>query len=161
MSRNLLRDWADLVEDQGWRVISKPGGKYSFYPPSSTVPPDLRVLNLVEPASETHRGTDNNRALLKRAGLKFPEDIARERQRTMQNNFPSATRQAIVTPPVPVSPMAGAPTLDELVAAAHQDINAAVDSLSRLGERLGKIQAVAHASTAGYEKVRALAQALK
>lgn len=53
------------------------------------------------------------------------------------------------------------PTLDELVTAAHQDINAALDSLSKLGEKLGKIQIAARASTASYDKLRALAQALK
>lgn len=84
MSSRQLEDWADLAEEQGWRVLRKPGGKYAFYPPAGTVPPDLRALNMIE-HGDGHRGNDNNRALLKRAGLKFPEDIAREqRERNRQ-----------------------------------------------------------------------------
>lgn len=153
MSRTHLRDWSELAEEQGWRVLSKPGGKWVFYPPAGTVPPDLRVLNVAEPPSDQYHSYDNIRALLKRAGLKFPEDLARERKQTSM----AAPNGASNTP----KPVTRELTLDELVEAAHQDINAAVDSLSRLGEKLGKIQGAARASTAGYDKLRALAQALK
>jgi hypothetical protein len=81
MSRALLRDWAELAEEQRWRVVNKPGGKWVFYPPKGTVPPDLTVLNITEPLHEGNRSYDNIRALLKRAGLKFHEDIERERKR--------------------------------------------------------------------------------
>lgn len=160
MSRNQLRDWADLAEEQGWRVVSKPGGKYALYPPSGSVPPDLRALNITEPQGDQHRSYDNIRALLRRAGLKFPEDIARENRQIMASNPVHKTL------PVPSSFAAARtptkePALDDLIAEAHQDINAAVDSLSKLGEKLGKIQTAARASTAGYDKLRALAQALK
>lgn len=157
MSRNQLRDWADLAEEQGWKTVQKPGGKWVFYPPQASVPTDLRVLNITEPLNEGNRSFDNIRALLKRAGLRFPEDSLQERRQT---SMPSSNSMSIATAPI-ASTVKREPTLDDLVAEAHLDINAAVDSLSKLGERLGKIQACARASAAGYEKVRALAQALK
>jgi hypothetical protein len=147
---NTLTEWAELAEEQGWKVVSKPDGRYAFYPPANSVPPDLRVINLVEPLSGNNKTLQNNRALLKRAGLKFEEDKV-----SKGNGFIlSETLQ------VPVHNKSE-PTLDDLIAGAHLDINTMMDSLSKLSEKLGLIQKVSNHSSEGYEKIKALAEALK
>ena len=149
--RTTLAEWAELAEEQGWRVVTKPQGRFAFYPPSNSVPPDLRVINLTEPLSDKHRTLNNNRALLKRAGLKFEEDKVNKSNGAM----------AISETQVHVSVIKVEPTVDDLIAGAHLDINTIMDSLSKLSEKLGKIQHVFKNSSEGYEKLKALAKALK
>lgn len=132
MSRTQLRDWSELAEEQGWRTLTKPGGKWVFYPPAGTVPPDLRVLNITEPLNESNRSYDNIRALLKRAGLKFSEDKPPlETSRAMQP-IPKSVSSA---PPLPV------PSPPNLFAQAREKISAAIDLLSEIEQIIGKVEA--------------------
>ena len=111
--------------------------------------PDLRVINLVEPLSESHHTLKNNRALLKRAGLKFEEDKV------------SKSNGTVLPPSIVDLPKRAEPTLDDLIAGAHLDINIIMDSLSKLSEKLNSIQQASKNAMQGFEKLKALAQALK
>jgi hypothetical protein len=153
-SRSMLTEWSELAEEQGWRVVSKPEGRFAFYPPANSVPPDLRVINLTEPLSDHHRTLKNNRALLKRAGLVFEEE-------KMSKGNGSSSMTTISIPIKESSSISSEPTLDDLIAGAHLEINTIMDSLSKLSEKLDKVQRTVKNSSEGFEKLKALAKALK
>lgn len=157
MSNSVIQDWIDLATDQGWRVVNKGGGAYQLFPPPGRAQPGYEVIHIRDTRTDVHRSRDLIRANLRRGGLKFPEDMARERKRAMQQSSTPKPQQTDRMQDRPPSPAQDSMSLEQLVASAHQDIDAAVNALSKLADKLGKIRAAG----AKVEKVSALVQALR
>ena len=130
-----FQDLVDLVEEEGWRVVTKSRGVWSIYPPERGA--EIIHCN----ASADVRSLDNFKARLRRAGF---APLQRTKHMAKENPAPKPAP----TPP----PVAGR----DLIAEARAHISSIMESLSALDTVLGEIAKDADSVA----KVKALLQQL-
>ncbi len=92
MSRTFVADCLDLASEQGWRHAKTANG-WKLMPPIGRCQPGYDIVHIAEPRGN-HRGMDEIRTRLRRAGLKFPDERKQSEKPMAQAGSPPRISQA-------------------------------------------------------------------
>jgi hypothetical protein len=141
-----LEDYADVAEEQGWRVRRTGNRSYQFFPKNGG-----QIVTLHR--STDHTAPTNWRAQLRRAGLVIPEDTQRPKRKETVPTMPPENQSApeVPTPPANLS-------LDQLVSAARSCIYEINDHAATLE---GLVKAIAQHASQGSKKADRIRELMK
>jgi len=132
--RSSVLEMIEAAEEQGYRTVDKGGGSWMVYAPKGRSVPGYETVAIHMPRSEGG-GLQTIRANLRRAGVRFPEDIARERARSIQPTRMPTTTQQIMTSAT--NPAPERDPIDELLAICNRQAELAAEAAGVL-ERIRK-----------------------
>jgi hypothetical protein len=127
--RSAVLDLIEQAESQGYRTHDKGGGTWMVHAPAGrAVNPQYQTVAIHLPRSDSGNALQTIKANLKRAGVKFPDDLARERTRSVQTKGPEMTSATAQTTVVSKPTTIEADPIDALLSKLNQLAELAADA---------------------------------